>query len=85
MDHNKVQYYFRFLGPNHVIVTLACVGEEVIVLKLPTTSGSSPQVVMSIELPADGCAMSMDVGVLQNKVSSEYVIITIIIIRPRVL
>ncbi|CAH8434123.1 unnamed protein product [Schistosoma bovis] len=71
MDHNKVQYYFRFLGPNHVIVTLACVGEEVIVLKLPTTSGSSPQVVMSIELPADGCAMSMDVGVLQNKTNES--------------
>ncbi|CAH8434145.1 unnamed protein product [Schistosoma haematobium] len=71
MDHNKVQYYFRFLGPNHVIVTLACVGEEVIVLKLPTTSGSLPQVVMSIELPADGCAMSMDVGVLQNKTNES--------------
>ncbi|CAH8434191.1 unnamed protein product [Schistosoma guineensis] len=71
MDHNKVQYYFRFLGPNHVIVTLACVGEEVIVLKLPTTSGSLPQVVMSIELPADGCAMSMDVGVLQNKTNGS--------------
>ncbi|CAH8495182.1 unnamed protein product [Schistosoma rodhaini] len=66
MDHNKVQYCFRFIGPNHVIVTLACVGEEVIVLKLPTAAGSLPQVVMSIELPADGCAMSMDVGVLQN-------------------
>ncbi|CAH8431355.1 unnamed protein product [Schistosoma turkestanicum] len=66
IHYDKVQYYFRFLGPNHVIVTLGCIGEEIIVLRLPTTPGSIPQEVVSIELPADGYAMSVDVGVLQN-------------------
>ncbi|CAH8431934.1 unnamed protein product [Heterobilharzia americana] len=67
VECDKAQYYFRFLGTNYVAVTWAYVGEEVIILQLPNTSGSlPPQVVMSIELPADGLAVSMDIGVFQE-------------------
>ncbi|KAH8855584.1 Alpha N-terminal protein methyltransferase 1 [Schistosoma japonicum] len=67
MNCDHLQYYFRFLGPNHVVVTWAYVGEEVLVLQLPpNASGNSPQVVMSVELPPDGCAVSMDVGVFRK-------------------
>ncbi|KAK4473200.1 hypothetical protein MN116_004377 [Schistosoma mekongi] len=77
MNRDNLQYYFRFLGPNHVVVTWAYVGEEVIVLQLPpNTSGNSPQVVMSIELPPDGCAVSIDVGVFRkdNESSENFLV-----------
>ncbi|VDQ00982.1 unnamed protein product [Trichobilharzia regenti] len=67
VEYNKAQYYFRFLGTNYVAVNWSYVGEEVVILQLPTTPDNNmPQALMSIELPVDGLPVSMDVGVFQK-------------------